>query len=455
VRERKPTTAVHPEGAHTLWKLGTVYSFRDGGVRPRARRADAETRRFSNSLVCLTAIETGRIFLLETIYCPHFPLTRGAAGIEWMPSLYRRLFAYRERQNRSPLEDFLTEALADLLNRFPESVARSAVARLLCHRSDAVRELEGVWPLGTTVRWTTQRVIDGGRLVDLMMEVDGRPILIVENKISAGFQEHRPDPRSARGSDSQNQLATYGQWLAREADTDWGGAIVLLTHWTPAPPNFATDDQTYVSRYRTTVRWADFSRWLKGTIRSADQLMTDWVKLAGELVGFLKEQNMDSELATGHDWAALRIYVASADRVRNSVERIWEGARSIWRPVCQQTEIPLELSTEYGCVWKYRYLARSDLRNSYLAVGLRYPDLSEYLSDLAFDGGPYMFVELASEVDDAAIDGLAMPDGWLSTQSLWLAKRPLRDLPADADFLVVEAEAWVRERVGEVAKALA
>ena len=45
-----------------------------------------------------------------------------------MPSLYRRLFTYRERDNRSPLEGFLTEALADLLNRLPQVEARNAIA---------------------------------------------------------------------------------------------------------------------------------------------------------------------------------------------------------------------------------------------------------------------------------------------------------------------------------------
>lgn len=371
-----------------------------------------------------------------------------------MPNLYRRLFIYRERQNRSPLEDFLTEALADLFNRFPESEARSVVACFLNHRSDAIRDLESVWPTGTAAHWTTQRVIDGGRVLDLMMEVAGRPVLVVENKVHAGFQEHKLDSKSKLQADSQDQLATYGQWLAREADADWGGAIVLLTHWTPPPSNFVSDAQTYASRYRTIVRWADLSRWLRGVPHSTDDLASDWVKLSGELVGFLREQNMESELATGRDWAALRIYVASADRVKNSVERIWEGARSIWRPICQKLDYPVGASTQYGCVWKYRYLSKSDLRNCYLAVGVRYPDLTDYLAEFAHDGAPYLFVEFASDGDDTAIDELMMPGRWLPLGAGWLAKRALRDLPDDADGFVAEAEVWARECIGEVAQAI-
>lgn len=367
--------------------------------------------------------------------------------------LYHRLFTYRERENRSPLEDFLTEALADLLNRFPESLARDAAAFLLNDRPEAVDALKRVWPDGAQARWRTQGIIDGGRLVDLVMEINARPVMVVENKIRAGFQEHRLHPCTSGDRATQNQLATYGKWLSREADVTWGGAIVLLTHWTPEPLGFINDAASYGSRYRTVVRWAELSRWLANESRSAEFSRADWAKLSSELVGFLKEQNMDSELATGQDWAALQVYVASADRVRNSVQRIWERASAVWRPICQQADYALEISTEYGCIWKFRYLARSDLRDSYLAVGLRYPDLSEYWHDVTPDV-PHLFVELASDRDNPAIANLAMPTGWEASPSTWIAKRPLRDLPADANGLVAEAETWVCSRIAEVAKAL-
>ena len=97
-----------------------------------------------------------------------------------------------------------------------------------------------------------------------------------------------------------------------------------------------------------------------------------------ELLAFLREQNMDSELATGSDLAALQIYVASADRVRHSVEHIWESAKDIWKPLCTQSPYPIEVSTQYGCVWKFRYLSRTDLRRSFIATGIRYPALSQH-----------------------------------------------------------------------------
>lgn len=308
--------------------------------------------------------------------------------------------------------------------------------------------------MGKTATWTTQRIIAGGRIIDLCMDVDGVPLIVVENKIGAGFQEHKCDTQHAGALAKQNQLATYGRWLAKVTHQDWGGALVLLTHWTPAPADFEHRAKAYASRYLNTIRWAGLSRWLARLAEGSTQPEVDWVRLSGEMVAFLKEQNMDSELATGHDLAALRIYIASADRVRNSVERIWHGAESVWRPICQQTNSPLEVSTAYGCVWKYRYLARSDLRKSYLAVGIRYPDVGTYPAGFSRDGAPYFFVELCSDNASSGIKNLAMPKCWKDSDGIRLAACSLRDLPADADLLVAKAEEWVKARIMEVASAL-
>jgi len=370
-----------------------------------------------------------------------------------MTGLYRRLFTYRERPDRSPLEDFLTEALADLLNRLPAHFAQEVVAFLLSSAGTGIDEIKEYWKNGTNIGWTTQKTIGGG-VIDLLMEIDNVPFIVIESKIGAGFQEHQVESGHDDGYNKRNQLATYGSWLAGKAPSGWGGAIVLLTHWTPPPSDFLNGSQIYKCRHRSVARWAALSRLLKSFSQSTEYYTSDWARLSGELVAFLKEEKMDSELATGHDLAALRIYDSSADRIRNSVEQIWESARLIWRPICQQTSIPLEISTNYGCVWKYRYLSRSDLRRSYLAVGIRYPDVSSYSVDIAPDGAPYLFVELASEAGTSAITGLGMPECWIVLTDMRLAVRSLRDFPTDPELFVSAAEAWVNDRIIEVAQAL-
>ena len=278
-----------------------------------------------------------------------------------MLDLYSRLFTYREREGRSPLEDFLSEAVADLLNRLPEARAREVVKLLLGERFATLAALDRVWPKDKRWLWSTQRVIAGGGRIDLLMEVDGQPILVVESKVGAGFQEHRSGEQ-AEHQINQHQLVTYGKWIATQSGDEWGGALTLLTHWTPAPFDFLNDEAVYGCRHRHVLRWTDLARWLKGTARDTSAAQEGWAMLADELSKFLKVRDMDDETATSHDWAALQIYVSSADRVRNSIERVWNVCRSDWRSLFQQTDYPLELSTEYGCAWKFRYLAAQRLR---------------------------------------------------------------------------------------------
>ena len=367
--------------------------------------------------------------------------------------MYRRLFKYRERPDRTPHEDFLTEAIADLFNRLPENISKELVAFLIKNCPNAFSNLKSYWPSNARTHWHTQKYIEGG-IIDLLFEIDGVPFLVIENKISAGFQEHQSYAESSELPTKSNQLATYGTWLNRQADPSWGGALILLTHWTEAPADLLQSNSTYGCPYRSTVRWADLFGWLDKLTSHAQEEGTDWVRLSRELTEFLKEENMNSDLATGSDLAVLRIYVASADRVRNTVERIWESAKSIWRPLCQQTSIPLEISTAYGCVWKYRYLSRFDLRSSYLAIGIRYPDLSNYPKELALDESPYLFVELASEAEVSAIETFNMPTGWTRVNGMQLAVISLQCLPVNADLFVSEAEVWVKQRMSEIADAL-
>lgn len=364
-----------------------------------------------------------------------------------MTSLYRRLFTFRERPDRSPVEDFLTEGLADLLERMPVEAGRDLVARMLRNGADAERELGLIWTSGLSARWSTQRTIAGGRL-DLLLEIDGRAAVVVESKVSAGFQEHADQDTGH----SRHQLETYGEWVGNTADCRWGGALVLLTHWTSPPPDFLQWSGPYGCRHRGITRWSELARWLSALIRLPEHADAGWALLAGEFVTFLREMDMDSELATGHDLAALQIYLASADRVRNSVQQIWESARTIWRPVCIQTDVPLEVSTAYGCVWKYRYLVRSDLRSCYMAAGVRFPTIGSYPSYAEPGGEPYLFVELGSDNDGSPIDTLQLPAEWSVAADLRLAKLPLRSLAVDPELFVSESSAWVSGRIVEAAE---
>jgi hypothetical protein len=45
--------------------------------------------------------------------------------------IYSRLYKYRDRPSKSPLENFLTEALADLFNRLPMPIQTEFLVKML------------------------------------------------------------------------------------------------------------------------------------------------------------------------------------------------------------------------------------------------------------------------------------------------------------------------------------
>ena len=363
-----------------------------------------------------------------------------------MSTLYQRLFTYRERPNRSPSEDFLTEALGDLLDRLPAPTARELVLRMIGGSADAAETLLRIWGDGDVARWTTQRTIPGGRL-DLLLEIAGTPAVVVEVKLAAGFQSHAIEGPQ---DEARHQLRTYGDWLRGQADPEWGGALVLLTHWTAPPDDFLRHPERYGAQRTGVFRWSDLHRWLVKQVRATWPNDSGWTTLAAEFTAFLKEKGMDSELATNADVAALQIYLSSADRIRNTVELIWNGAQELWRPLCINRDTPLELSTAYGCAWKWRYLAREDLRQSFIAAGVRWPDIADDATYSDRDGEPHLFVELGSDEDASPISRLILPKEWLGSGDSRIARLPLRALPTGADAFRLEAQDWVRARIVEV-----
>ena len=156
-----------------------------------------------------------------------------------MVSFYGRLFTYRARKNILPLENFLSEALCDLLNRMPPLIAFQFVDELLLAK--AGRRLWAQWcasKLAKPLLWSTQYRIEvnGHRYwLDILLETaDGRKLLVIENKISSTVRSHGNVQTLEKRSDSdeerraaivqeeadelRDQIQTYGHWLASVCD---------------------------------------------------------------------------------------------------------------------------------------------------------------------------------------------------------------------------------------------
>src|SRR5688572_9681217 len=133
-----------------------------------------------------------------------------------MDTLYGRLFRYKARPDREPLEDFLSEALADLLGRMP----RAEVTAFLDHAFQQSRSASFSSELADTkLEWRTQESVPGG-IIDLVLFADGTPRLLIENKTWSGFQDHSTVEEEA------NQLHTYCRWLAEECPRDGPCAVL-------------------------------------------------------------------------------------------------------------------------------------------------------------------------------------------------------------------------------------
>ncbi len=160
-------------------------------------------------------------------------------------SIYTNLFRYRPRATRLPQEDFLSEALADLLNRQSIATSSDFIADVLLQEAGGAAAWRDFMSSGSpTLSWKTQHRVPGGTL-DLLLIVDRLPAIVVENKIAAAIGMHAPagtenqDRPDEVVEERRNQLHTYGGWLAGQVKPPgWPGALVLLTHLSPPPDDF-------------------------------------------------------------------------------------------------------------------------------------------------------------------------------------------------------------------------
>lgn len=132
-------------------------------------------------------------------------------------SIYGRLYKYRESENRSKLENFLTEGLADLLQR-DTALSKDFICEVLLknrtNNSQASPDALGqTLARAECLEWRPQKSFEGmkGRPdISVFTNDDGKiPIIILENKISAGFT-HSVSTDEEGTKQEYSQLEVYG-----------------------------------------------------------------------------------------------------------------------------------------------------------------------------------------------------------------------------------------------------
>jgi hypothetical protein len=152
-----------------------------------------------------------------------------------MASLFSKLF-HAGSSERNRREDFLTEIFADLLGRLPHSEQLSFCTEFLLPKQDDADKRDWIARAEKSDQfsWRTQaRVIvvgaDHPKRPDIVLYDDnGRPLMVIECKISAGFTDGTLVTDGGDRRTSLDQLGWYDKWL--HAASEGTAALVLLTH---------------------------------------------------------------------------------------------------------------------------------------------------------------------------------------------------------------------------------
>lgn len=318
-----------------------------------------------------------------------------------MDTLYARLFRYKARPDREPLEDFLSEALADLLGRMP----REEVTAFLDHAfQEAGATFFSSQLAGAELEWRTQEAVPGG-IVDLALFTGGAPRLVIENKTWSGFQDHSTDDEEA------NQLHTYCRWLAAECPDGMSHGVLLITGTTSSPPGFHGGDGYAVST-RAQITWAAVGRWLSARAAATDADGATWRDLAADFVQFIREKKLSSEVFVPADVSAAHLVLPTMDRWSATFDTIWQGGKLIWAEFLNARVSDLLFHSEAGMLWHWRYSRQSaGAAKTWVALGLRFPDQSGWYGSLSLSQPHFIFIVGS---DDGALECAGhLPPDWI------------------------------------------
>jgi hypothetical protein len=402
-----------------------------------------------------------------------------------MESIYSRLYRYRQRPLRSPLEDYLTEALADLLGRCPLDVGKQFIEDVLL-----ADETKLTWRNFSksldNIAWNTQLTLPDGRRPDLVIQSNGKYLIVVESKIASpigGYQRpnsqtnstprrsatsHSHNDSSDDGAALRNQLECYGTWLAKEKhSTAWAGCLSLLTHFTKPPEDFLQPESSrYGSVWRHSASWATVFRWLRALdpsqqfpsmIKGSSGAESTWKNLAREFADFLKEQNVSAEQLTSSDLSAAALFVGSTGRIENTFERIRQKIKKTIDPLKQGNLKYWEFEEEARLIWEWFYLKNSYARGQDWTItwGIRFPDHSSVKdASPALPIVDQVFVNLGADKGiPPEILKQICPQGWsVSASSGLIIARPVVDFLKVPDQFGDLSGQWINDRIAELKK---
>lgn len=361
-------------------------------------------------------------------------------------TLFIDLYAYRQRENRDPLEDWLTECLAATIRALPGATK----AILLSELSGAeIADPNAFLDLHEVEVLTQYPAGPAGR-PDMLVRLDGHPWIVFENKVGHGVA-------AGGGVDGAetHQLRRYADWLNEQGhECPLARAVVFTTHITRPPSDFRGADEAglYHGLRRTSISWGALGRRIAGLTHD---LPDDHhaKALTTAFLAYLEEQDMSNEFPTSSSFAAAEVYVSHAAELENLVSRMWDELRT-FADFGRTADYHLKALTDEGSVSAWRYVApgpSSPSRHSYVQTGIWFPEAGSW-----FDAtdvvkgvrGPQAYVYFGNSYEDMFGDTTGEPEGFLRPDKDFLACRPTADFSEDPQARGEEIIAWVAERAG-------
>jgi hypothetical protein len=392
-------------------------------------------------------------------------------------SLYFSLFRYHPRPCRKPLEDFLSEALVDLLKRLPREALVGFVSDALL-KSSPGRQFWLSYTLDhpdADFQWSTQVSVRHKKtsgIVDILLRVDNEEVLVIENKVSAPIRDHLEDESSPADEHAEvqfsvadpNQLRTYGRWLRDCCDKrPWRGALVLLTHFSNEPDDF-WEPGAYFVPVVSVCRWGHVWSWMRRAAAAGLSNLGEggnpptWLTLCEEFGDFLEEEGMTSDFMTSQDLATLQVFIGSADRISSTFEQVRQKLDPFKRRLGSRVS-KFEYSADGGVIWAWIYLqtpTKGVKNNWHIGWGIRFPlPSSDWWSGCRplLPDIPHVFVSVQANEDPGLpltdLSSEQVPAGWSidPEEGELIIARPLHELRHDPEGFTTDFADWVTSQV--------
>jgi hypothetical protein len=364
--------------------------------------------------------------------------------------IYNRLYRHRTG-SASPVEDFLTEALADIFNRLPMAERTELLVRilpktcssLLQNKCKAAKQIEAMTQVPIITAGSVKRP-------DMIVYLDNRkPLVLFEVKINARLPEH--------------QLETYSEWMSSQCSSsgDWPGAVVLLTHKTLAPEGFENDGGKGQSIIRVTRTWKDIGDWLANNL-DLKKSETTHCALASDFTRFLERHGLMTDFMTSRDLAVTALFVPAYGALTHTFKTVI-SAVILKYPKSKSGNVHLDFwppGNSYSAWYYLNTTVNAVGSKFYIAIGICFPDqgVLEFSEPVGLPKHePFFFAMFEDNFGQKKASELLseIPEGWIEAQDEnggypAVVTRAVSQFEADPDLRAQSLIAWALKEVGRV-----